>query len=72
MHPYTAVIAQRQLEELRANAAEQRLARIAERADRRPGRLARTLATFKAAVTTPASQSTMDFMPKLTDYPTRG
>jgi hypothetical protein len=30
------------------------------------------LATFKAAVTTPASQSTMDFMPKLTDYPTRG
>jgi hypothetical protein len=72
MHPYTAVIAQRQLEELRAIAAEQRLARIAASADRRPGRLARSLAAVKAAVTTPASQSTMDFIPKLTDYPSRG
>jgi hypothetical protein len=72
MHPYTAVIAQRQLEELWAQSAEQRLARAASSANKRPGRFSRALGSVRTAFTTPVDGRSQSFLPTLSDYPTRG
>jgi hypothetical protein len=68
MNPYATLVAQTQLQELRAASARNRLARTTRSA--RPSRLARARATVKAAFTTPTESPS--FLPHLTDYPYRG
>ena len=69
MNPYATVIAQAQLEQLRADAAEARLARAARANTTRRSRFAATFASLKAPVTTEESTG---FLPKLDGYPYRG
>jgi hypothetical protein len=68
MNPYATLVAQTQLQELRAASARSRLARTTRSA--RPSRLARAKASISSAFRTPAENPS--FLPKLTDYPYRG
>lgn len=70
MNPYTAVIAQAQLQQLRADAAEHRLARAASATKPRRSWFATTFASTKATVT--SAESPSGLVPKLTGYPYRG
>jgi hypothetical protein len=69
MNPFATVVAQTQLEELRAAAAQQRLVRTTRSA--RPSRIASAIGSVKSAFTKPADGTTT-FLPNLTDYPYRG
>jgi hypothetical protein len=71
MHPYTAVVAQQQLEHLRADAAEARLARAARADQPRRSRFAAAIASLKAAAS-PATNEASSHLPKLNEYPYRG
>ncbi len=70
MNPYAAVIAHMQLEQLRADAAEHRLARTARAAQPRRSRFALTIGTLKAPLT--STDDSKSVVPKLTGYPYRG
>ncbi len=72
MFPYTKIHADVHAQELREYADQQRLARIARSSTVRPNRLARALSAMKVAVTTPVEEPSLDFLPRLRDYPTRG
>ena len=69
MNPYTAVIAQNQLEQLWADAAEHRLARAARSSQTRRSwfRL-----TFGSSKSTAKTADATNVVPKLTGYPYRG
>jgi hypothetical protein len=72
MFPYTMILVQDRAEELRAYAANERLVRVARASSDRPNRIVRAMSAVKTAFTTPATESSMSFLPTLTDYPTRG
>lgn len=69
MNPYSAVIVQQQLDELRAQAAEARLART--RSPKRSDRFGASLRRFAATVTASVDEQT-GVLPRLSDYPYRG
>jgi hypothetical protein len=56
MNPYTTIVTRRHLEQLRADAAEHRLARAARSAKARSSRMA-PVAALKASVTRPQTPS---------------
>ena len=72
MFPYTMILVQDRAEELRAYAANERLVRHTRGSINRPNRIVRAMSAVKMAFTTSATESSMSFLPTLTDYPTRG
>jgi hypothetical protein len=69
MLPYTALVVQQHLDQLRADAAEARLARTSRPA-RRPSRVSAKVRQLMPKMVIPADD--MNCLPTLSDYPYRG
>jgi hypothetical protein len=69
MLPYTALLAQQQLDQLRAEAAEARLARTLHR-EPRPSWFSTKVRALASKISIPAEDTS--FLPTLNEYPHRG